>query len=298
MKRVARNKVIYSFSRLHKPVEYVDVDEPLILETEDALGGQVISEETPLDKIDWSRVNPATGPIYVKGVERGDTLVVQILDIKVSDRGVILVVPGYGVLGKKKFNPRVKIVEVRKGFVEFNGVKLRVDPVIGTIGVAPFGEEIPTGTPYMHGGNLDCTEVGRGVKLYLPVAAEGALFAAGDLHAVQADGELCVASVEVRGEILLKFSVIKGRMAKWPIIEADDHYSLLVSEDSIEKAVEIAASEVVKALMRAKGWTFEEAYMFSSLGINVLINQVVDPKKGVRAVIPKTLLHIDDLLLY
>ncbi len=296
MKIVTKDKGVYSFSSSHKPVERVRPGELIILETEDAVGGQIKSEDTPIESLDWSRVNKATGPIYVEGAEKGDTLVVDILDIELAEQGVILVVPGAGILGDFEFKPRAKIVEIRNGFAIFDDVKLLVRPMIGTIGVAPDGEEIPTATPYKHGGNMDCTEVTRGVRLYLPVAVEGALFAAGDLHAVQEDGELCVASVEVEGRVLLRFDLIKNRAPEWPIVEAEDHYSILTADEDLDKAVKIAAEQAVKALVKARGWSFEEAYMFSSLGVKIAINQVVDPKKGARAMIPKQLVTIDDLL--
>lgn len=64
--------------------------------------------------------------------------------------------------------------------------------MIGTIGVAPEGKSLPTGTLGRHGGNMDVKEVTKGTTLYLPVFTKGALFALGDLHALQAEGELCV----------------------------------------------------------------------------------------------------------
>ncbi|RLG00867.1 MAG: formamidase [Thaumarchaeota archaeon] len=297
MKIVTKDKGIYSFSASHKPVERVEPGELIILETEDAVGGQIRSEDTPIESLDWSRVNKATGPVYIEGAERGDTLIVDILDIQLANQGVILVVPGAGILGDSEFKPKAKIVKIENGLAVFEDVKLLVKPMIGTIGVAPDGEEIPTATPYKHGGNMDCTEVTRGARLYLPVAVEGALFAAGDLHAVQEDGELCVASVEVEGKILLRFGLIKNRAPEWPIVEAEDHFSILTADEDLDKAVKIAAEQAVNALIRARGWSFEEAYMFSSLGVKIAINQVVDPKKGVRAIIPKQLVTINDLLI-
>ncbi len=296
MKIVPMDKVIYTFDRNHEPVEYVSVGEPIVLEALDAVGGQIKSEDMPLDQLDWSKVDQATGPIYINGVEEGDTLIVDILDIELADRGVCLAIPGYGVLGKHDFPSKAKFVKIKDGFVIFNENKLLVKPVIGTIGVAPYGDPIPTAVPYKHGGNLDCSEVTRGARLYLPVAVNGALFAAGDIHAVQGDGELCVAAVEIPGRMLFKFGVIKGRQPTWPIVEYVDHYSILTSDESLEKAVELAAKEAVYAIMNATGWSFEEAYIFSSLTVDIKINQVVDPKKGVRAVIPKSVVTIKDFL--
>jgi len=296
MKFVSADKVIYNFDKNHEPVEYVDLGEPIVLEALDALGGQITSEDMSMEDLDWSKVDQATGPIYINGVDEGDTLVVDILNIEVENRGVGLVIPGYGVLGSHKFSGKAKFIIVREGFVEFNDIRLPLRPVIGTIGVAPSGQAIPTAIPYKHGGNLDCCEVTKGARLYLPVATDGALFAAGDIHAVQADGELCVAAVEISGKMMFKFNVIKGRQPNWPIVELGEKYFILTADENIDKAIEYATHEAVEALIKARNWGFEEAYMFASLAVDIKINQVVDPKKGVRAAIPKSLVSIEDFL--
>ena len=296
MKFVSKDKVIYTFDRRHEPIEHISLGEPIVLEAMDAVAGQVRSEETPLDQLDWSRVNPATGPLYIDGVEDGDTLVVDILDIELAERGVCLAIPGAGVLGKYSFSSKAKLVEIRDGFILFNDVRLPLKPIIGTIGVAPPRDPIPTAVPYRHGGNLDCIDITRGARLYLPVSVDGALFAAGDIHAVQGDGELCVAAVEIPGKMMFRFGVIKGRRPSWPILEYGEYYAVLTSDESLEKAVEYATEEVVYAFMNAAGWSFEEAYIFSSLAVDMRINQVVDPKKGVRAVISKMFVNIEDFL--
>ena len=46
------------------------------------------------------------------------------------------------------------------------------------------------------GGNMDNKELRAGSTLYLPVFNEGALFFAGDGHAVQGDGEVCITALE------------------------------------------------------------------------------------------------------
>ena len=297
MKVVPRSKVIYSFSSQHNPVEHVKPREPVLLETEDALGGQIKTEEASLDELDWSRVDGATGPVFVEDAEPGDTLVVDMLDIKVEEKGVIVTVPKYGILGGKQFNPSTKIVRISKGYIHFEeGVRVRANPMIGTIGVAPESGDIPSGSLGKHGGNMDVKELTAGTKLYLPVFVEGALFAAGDMHAVQADGELCVSSIEVAGEVLLKFNLVKGKKPEWPILETHDWYAFLACGDTLDEAATFAAEAAVEAFMREYNWSFEKAYMFGSLAINLEINQVVDPRKGVRAVISKDFISLDSLL--
>jgi len=297
MKVIPRSKVIYSFSPQHKPVEHVKPGELVMFETEDALGGQITTEDTSLDVLDWSRVDGATGPVFVDGSESGDTLVVEILDIKVEEKGVIVTVPKHGILGEKRFNPSTKIARISKGYIHFDeDVHVRAKPMIGTIGVAPESGAIPSGSLGRHGGNMDVKELTAGTKLYLPVSTEGALFATGDLHAVQADGELCVSSIEVAGEVLLRFGHIKGKKPQWPILETHDWYAFLACGETLDEAAAFATEAAVEAYMREHNWSFEKAYMFGSLAIDLEINQVVDPKKGVRAVISKDFISFDSLL--
>jgi amidase len=249
-----------------------------------------------IERLDWSRVNGATGPVFVNGAKPGDTLVVSIEKIGVAEKGIIAVIPKQGALREKPLKAAVKAVSIRNGYIYYeSGIRLKANPMIGTIGVAPSSEEIPTGSSGKHGGNMDVKELTSGTKLYLPVFAEGALFAAGDLHAVQADGEVCVSAVEVSGEILLHFDILKGKRVPWPVLETQNSYAFLTCGDSLDEASAFAVEAAVNALMREHNWSFERAYMFASLIVDLRINQVVDPKKGVRASIPKKFLSIESI---
>lgn len=267
------------------------------IETEDAFGGQIRSEKDSVETLDWSKVDGATGPVFVENARPGDTLVVEILDIRVPNEGVIVTVPKYGILGERKFKPSTRVVRITRNHIHFEKVQVRKRPMIGTIGVTPKGDEVPCGSLGKHGGNMDVKELTAGTRLYLPVFVEGALFAAGDIHVVQADGELCVSAVEVPGEILLRFDMRKGKKPQWPVLETKDSFAFLTCGGTLDEAVRTAAEAAVEAIMREHGWSFETAYMFSSLAVNLEINQVVDPKKGVRAVISKDLISLDSLLV-
>jgi len=254
MKTIPKNEVIYSFSPKNKPIEYVEPRELVLLQTEDALGGQIKSEEDSLKTLDWSKVDGATGPLFINGAKAGDTLVVEILDIKIEDKGVMVAIPKYGVLGEKQFKSSTKIVEIKNGYVYFEkNIRVKAKPMIGTIGIAPESGRIPSGSLGRHGGNMDVKELTAGTKLYLPVFVDGALFAAGDMHATQADGEICVSSVEVAGEALLRFNLIKGKTPKWPILETDDYYAFLVCGKTLDEAATIASEAAVEAFMKEYG---------------------------------------------
>jgi amidase len=178
MKVVPRNKIVYSFSSKHEPAEHVQAGETVLVKTEDAFGGQVKNERDSLDTLVWSRVDGATGPIFVENAKPGDTLVVEILDIKVEKEGAIVTIPKSGILAGKKFKPSTKKVKISDGYISFDkDIKVKATPMIGTIGVTP-KSEIPTGSLGKHGGNMDVKELTAGTKLYLPIFTEGALFAA------------------------------------------------------------------------------------------------------------------------
>jgi amidase len=60
--------------------------------------------------------------------------------------------------------------------------------------------------------------------------------------------------------------------------------------------LQAATETAIEALMFSNNLSFEEAYMLGSLAVNLRINQLVDPKKGVRAEISKDFVKIKDFL--
>ena len=294
---IPEDKVVYVFSPNNKSVEYAEKGDILIFEAVDALGGQIKSEKDTIDDIDWSHVDGITGPVYVKNSSPGDTLVLKILDIEIGDKGFMVVVPKYGALGHLDFKPKVKVVNIKENFAFFDDIKIRINPMIGTIGVAPSEGEIETASLGKHGGNMDCKEVTAGTTIYLPVFTEGALLGVGDLHALQADGELSVSSIEIGGKVKVEIvDILKGKKIPWPILNNGKEVEILACADTLDEAAKEATYIAVKALMRRYNLTFEEAYMLGSLVIDLRINQVVDPKKGIRAAIPLEYLSPEDLL--
>lgn len=294
--RLPRDYVVYSFSRFHKAEHRASPGDEVVFETIDALGGQIVDESTTLESINWNRVNPATGPLYVEGARPGDTLIVEVEEIKVLDRAVILAAPGFGALPDKEFKPVVKILSVINGRIIFGATEIPVRPMIGVIGVAPEEGEIPTGTSGYHGGNMDVALITAGSRVYLPVFVEGALLALGDLHVVQADGEICVAAAEASGEVRVRIGLIKGKKPRYPVIEAEDRYAVVSFGKDLDEAAYRASEEAVSVISRALSMSFEEAYMLASLVVDLRINQVVDPMKGVRAEIPKRYAKLEHFL--
>ena len=283
-----------------KPIASVSPGEVIEIETHDCFA-DIVRPERGLKQVLESGQkifeNPVTGPIYIETAQPGDTLVVNVLDIEVGDRGVTALVPGIGAL-EGWFAPvpsLSKFTDIRGGNVIFStsigkSIKIPVKPVIGTIGVAPATESVATVTPSRHGGNLDTPYLTVGSRLYLPVNVKGALFALGDVHAVQGEGEVCGTAVEVPAIVRVKLDVLQGITIEWPRIESSEEIMTVCSLCPLEDAARLAVRELIGWLVADFGLEKYEAYMLLSVAGDVEISQIVNPKYTVVAKIQKDLL--------
>ena len=238
-------------------------------------------------------LNPVTGPIYIRGAEPGDTLVVEILDIEVPEWGGSSIIPGFGALEGwlNLMKPRTKISYIKEDKITYETdhgktIELETEPFIGTIGVSPAYEAIQTLAPGPHGGNMDCPDIRPGNTLYLPVTQKGALFGLGDVHAIQGDGEICGTAVEIGAVVKIRFNVLKKTIA-WPRVESDDMIMTVCSARPLEDAARLAYRELINWMVSDYGWDRDDAYMFLSLAVKARIAQIVDPLYTVVAKVSK-----------
>ena len=269
----------------------VKVQQGEILEfhTRDCFNNQIDSEDYVMDVLDWDHINPATGPVYVEGAEKGDVLKVEILDIKLDDMGTMCCLPETGVLGADITENQIKKVPVNDGKAIFNQFSLPLNPMIGVIGVAPENESVPCGTPGRHGGNMDNTKIAKGATLYLPVFHDGAYFGCGDVHACMGDGEIMVSGVEIGAAVSVRLTVLKGVSIDNPRLEDAENIYTIASSEDIEKAIYTATKDMCGILQKNLGYTLNEAGMLMSAAGNLQFCQVVDPERTVRMAIPKTI---------
>ena len=292
MQRILRETFVYAMSPNNKPALHVDPGTQVEFETWDALQGQIKSADQGFDELDWSCINPATGPLFINGAEPGDVLTVKIESIEVEDIGVVLCGQGMGVMGDFLTGASTKIIPIKDDIAYFSDdIKLPLNKMIGVIGVAPESGEIPCGVPDAHGGNMDCKEVREGATIMLPVYVPGALLALGDLHAVMADGEIGVSGLEVSGKVNVTVDLIKQKAYPLPMIENDDYIMTLASDEDLDKAVDMAVANMIKYLTEFKGLNEHDAVMLTSMIADVRICQVVDPKKTIRVEFPKKYLR-------
>ena len=167
--RITRESHVYSLG-VSEPVATVTAPCSLTVETCDCFNGQVTEDGQPKARLNFSHVNPATGPIVVEGAEPGDVLRVHIRAIRPEKTGALMTAPGAGAL-PDRVKGDTRICPIADGHFTFMGVELPLNPMIGVIGVAPAGESVPCGTPGDHGGNMDTT---RPPTPSIPSASVGA----------------------------------------------------------------------------------------------------------------------------
>lgn len=278
---------IHKMSENNPPVAKAKSGETVCFETLDCFGGQLKSENDLLGGLDWNNVNPASGPLFIEGAMPGDVLKVEILKIELDDHGVMVDAPGEGVTGAAVSSESTKILPVENGKIKFNEkLSFPICPMIGVIGTAAKGEGIDTGTPGSHGGNMDCTRIGEGATLYLPVNTEGALLAMGDLHARMGDGEVEVCGVEIAGKVTVKLTVLKNCKLPTPFLVNSELAMAIHSAETVDEACVGATMAMHGFLTGELGMNEHEAGMLLSVTGNLCICQVVDPEKTVRMEIP------------
>ncbi|MFC4245809.1 acetamidase/formamidase family protein [Natribaculum luteum] len=285
---------IYEFTPDLEGVRTVESGDRVTIETIDSLEGELQSAADVLESVP-EEVNAATGPIDVEGAEPGDVLAVEIEEIRIAEeRGRVVTIDGFGLLdGDDAIDaPRTVPTPVDDGSLTFGDLEVPIEPVVGTIGVAPAGESYTTLVPHDHGGNLDTTDVTAGNTIYFPVFQAGAMLAMGDCKAAMADGEMCGTGSEIATEIDVTLEVVDDPATRLerPLIETPDAWKTVASAETLEEACKRANLDAIELLTAEHGVDPTEAYMFSSLVGGLEISQVVDPLVTVRNAIPKAYL--------
>jgi acetamidase/formamidase len=257
-----------------------------------------------------------TGPIYVNGAEPGDTLEIRIKKITPKAFATNFHLPG------KQF-PTVGLLapEFPDGFVRYYyldwekrqtefkpGIIIDLQPFPGTFAVGPDPNEpkekagppikdakgrTSTLRPWKNGSNMDLNELQEGSTLYLPVFHRGALLWTGDSHCRQGNGEVNLTALECSyREIIIQPIVRKDLKIEWPQAETNTHWILMGFDESLDEAMKIAARNAVKFLSEQQKlvpMSRDEAYALVSMVGDCRVTQVVDIRKGVHCMIPKSI---------
>jgi acetamidase/formamidase len=297
-----RGKVHYTWDRHHPPAIEIEPGDVVHCETEEVSDGQVRpgSAASELAGLDFSRLYPLAGPIYVKGAEPGDALEVEILELRPIDWGWSAILPGLGLLAEDFTEPYIRHFDLTNGeHAQLrDDIRIPIQPFCGTMGVATDDPEpLPVLPPTKGAGNIDTRHLGVGTKLRLPVFVPGGLFSAGDCHAAQGDGEVCVTGIECPMRFSLRFNVVKGASPKpWsysfttppgslqPRSDEKGYLAMTALGPDLMENAKNSVRYLIDWLGREKGLGREDAYILCSLAADLKISQIVDqPNWGVSA---------------
>jgi acetamidase/formamidase len=215
------------------------------------------------------------GPIFVRGARPGQTLVVRIDEVEPADWGVTHGGPEHAIHW-----------ELAEGVGRALGLELDLAPFLGVMGMPPPEPGVhSTGPPRRWGGNMDCKELVAGTTLYLPVPVEGALFSAGDGHAVQGDGEVSGTAIEAPTRAQLTLDLQDEPVLEWPVARLDRAWITLGFDEDISVAGQIALEGMLALMGRELGVSGADALALASLVVDLRATQVVNGVQGAHAVL-------------
>ncbi len=234
-----------------------------------------------------------TGPVAITEAEPGDVLEVQILKVDIDAN---FACNGFGL--HRGFLPmefpysrhRIIPLDREKMIGHFApGIDIPLHPFFGSMGVAPGAGRVDSAPPFAHAGNMDNKELVAGTTLYIPVAASGALFVAGDGHAGQGNGEVDITAMETFLTGTFRFIVHKQKEMSWPRAETPTHYITMGFSPDLKEATEHALRDMIEFLVTEKHMSRDDAYMLASVAVDLDITQLVDGNVGVHAMCPKNI---------
>jgi acetamidase/formamidase len=259
----------------------------------DSSGGQFTAKSTVADvtALDFAKVNPVAGPLFVEGAEPGDAIKVTLLSFSPSGWGWTANIPGFGLLADQFREPALHIWKYDAAKLApamyGPGGRVPMKPFCGTIGLAPAeaGQHsiVP---PRRVGGNMDIRDLAAGSVLYLPVEVKGGLFSVGDTHATQGDGEVCGTAIESPCSLTARFDLEKGANLPFPRfttpgpvsrhLDAKGYEATTGIAPDLMEATRAAVGGMIDLLTRRYKMSAVEAYMLCSVCADLRISEVVD----------------------
>jgi amidase len=265
----------------------------ILFHCRDSSAGQFTAASTVAEvaSLDFSRVNPVSGPVYVAGAEPGDALKITIDGFTPSGWGWTANIPGFGLLADQFPDPALHIwtydPATRAPSLFGSHARVPLKPFAGTIGCAPASPGLHSVVPPRRvGGNLDIRDLAAGTTLYLPVEVAGALFSVGDTHAAQGDGEVCGTAIESPMDVTLTLDLIKGAHLKTPRFTTPGPVTRHLDAKGYEVTTGIgpdlmsgardAVSNMIDLLCATHGLSPVDAYMLISTCGDLRISEIVD----------------------
>ena len=280
------------------PAERVEPGATILFHCHDSSAGQLGPSSTVADvkTLDFGKINPVSGPIFVEGAMPGDAIKITIDSFAPQLHGQrgfgwTANIPGFGLLADQFTEAALHLwsYDANQMAPALWGTEGRVPlkPFAGTIGNALADPGLHSIVPPRRvGGNLDIRDLTSGVILYLPVEVPGALFSVGDTHAAQGDGEVCGTAIESPMDVVLTLDLVKGAHLKTPRfttpgpvtrhLDAKGYEVTTGIGPDLMTAARDAVANMVDLLCAMRGMAAVDAYMLVSTCGDLRISEIVD----------------------
>ncbi|MGI1660921.1 acetamidase/formamidase family protein [Palleronia sp. KMU-117] len=280
------------------PAERVAPGSTILFQCHDSSAGQLGPSSTVADvtALDFGKINPVSGPIYVEGAKPGDALKITIESFAPQARdgagwGWTANIPGFGLLADQFTEPALTLWRYNPATMApalwGTQGKVPLKPFAGTIGNALAERGLHSIVPPRRtGGNMDIRDLTAGVTLWLPVEVEGALFSVGDTHAAQGDGEVCGTAIESPMDVVLTLELEKDANLRTPRfstpgpvtrhLDAKGYEVTTGIAPDLMQAARDAVASMVDLLCATRGMSAVDAYMLVSTCGDLRISEIVD----------------------
>jgi acetamidase/formamidase len=263
------------FSRELEPVLTVEAGDTVRISVPNA-GWDVARDEHVASRDPSLHTGHAlAGPVEVRGARAGRTLAVRIDEVTPGPWGVTLSEPPHRIDW-----------DLADGVGRGLGRSVQLAPFLGVLGMPPPEPGVHTTTPPRRwGGNIDCKELVAGTTLFLPIPIDGALFSAGDGHALQGDGEVSGTAIEVPVTAALTLDLRDDLPLEWPIARIQSAWLSFGFDEHLGRAARIAVDGMLDLMERELGVERGDALALASVVVDLRVTQVVNETLGVHAVL-------------
>lgn len=267
MMELSANHTFYTWDPRMSPQIRIQSGDTVRVETVDCYSETLppTSGGSAVGEVDVRLLNPLTGPIWVEGAVPGDTVAVEIQKLEFKPYAVVANRHSCGILGDRFRQTTYKNVPIADGKVQFDQrLSIPLRPMVGVIGVAP-ETPISTRKSGCWGGNLDNNKITEGAVVYLPVQAEGALLAVGDLHAVMGDGEINGSALEAGGYVTMRITLLKDLKIRRPVVLDEEFFYTVATEKTALEGIRSTCEDMLGFLAERTALAEDEITMLLSV---------------------------------
>jgi amidase len=238
--------------------------ETVIIETPGGADGDLKPGVIP--EMTTPRGSRPGGPFLIEGIEPGDWVAIEIIDLQVGPYGY------YNNGGPFRGSLR-SVAPVRDGLVHFPpDFVVPVRPMIGVIQLAPVSQHP---CAWNHGGNMDFNSIRAGSTVHIRAQQPGGHLYLGDVHARMGDGELTGTGIEIDSVITLRVDRSPGFPTGGPVVETADEILTAGMGATWEEAIKIAWTDMVGLIVHRYNTTVEHA--------NLIVGTIGDARPGYAA---------------